>query len=177
MMPTQEITREMSLTQNISHSIDFFAEIYDSGPGHVTAFAASCVVAPISIVLFYSIIWFEHYGVDLKRTLINKSIASMCWCGVYLESVGFWVSSARFLFGPLSSAVCYVKTALTYSVLASALVFQDISLVARYFYIFVLKNPAAVEDEFWWVKHCLQLGSLVPQISSVSHRTLLPSFL
>ena len=139
----------MLLPKNSSFSLDFFDGIYETGPAHVAAFVASWIIAPISIILFYSIIWFEHYGVDLKRTLINKSIASMCWCGIYLESFGFWVSSVRFLYGPLPSDVCYFKTAFTYSTLASALLFQDISLVARYFYIFVLKNPAAVEDDFW----------------------------
>ena len=140
-----------NITENCSfpESEDFFSGLFENRPSKVIFVIVSIVGGFVLLPLVYSIIWFEHYGVDLKRTLINKSIASMCWCGIYLESFGFWVSSVRFLYGPLPSAVCYFKTALTYSTLASALLFQDISLVARYFYIFVLKNPAAVEDDFW----------------------------
>jgi hypothetical protein len=29
--------------------------------------------------MLYGIIWYEHYGSDLKRTLINRLITSLSW--------------------------------------------------------------------------------------------------
>jgi hypothetical protein len=37
----------------------------------------------ILLPLIYSIIWFERYGSDNKRPLLNKLVSSICWLGVF----------------------------------------------------------------------------------------------
>ena len=37
------------------------------------------IFVPINLVLLYSIIWYEHFGVDAKQTIINKFLSSACW--------------------------------------------------------------------------------------------------
>ena len=55
----------------------------------------------------------------------------------------------RFTVGPLPFEVCFVRTIILYSNACSVLLFVDLILVSRYFFLFVLKNPAAVLDDFW----------------------------
>ena len=43
------------------------------------AFIVSVLLSLIVIPSLYGIIWFERFGSDSKRTLINQLFASICW--------------------------------------------------------------------------------------------------
>jgi hypothetical protein len=139
----------LNFTQSYSTTPDFFADLYETRASKIAIMLISGVIAPINVILLYSIIWFEHYGVDLKRTLINKAIATMCWNGLMFETVLYALNIVQFIFGLLPFAVCLIKTAGTYTCNMIALLFVDISLITRYLYIFILKNSFAFQDDFW----------------------------
>jgi hypothetical protein len=143
------LVSRMYLAANNSISEDFFKELYEPRHSKTFIMLLTAAFAPVNIMLLYSIIWFEDYGVDLKRTLINKAIASMCWCGIVIETVLLFLNFLRYLSGPLPYAVCLVKTGVTYTASISVVLFLDMSLITRYLFIFVLKNPFAFHDDFW----------------------------
>jgi len=43
------------------------------------AFIVSVLLSLIVIPSLYGIIWFEKFGTDSKRTLINQLVSSICW--------------------------------------------------------------------------------------------------
>ena len=92
---------------------------------------------------------FEHFGSDLKRTILNKFVTSACFSGIQFVVFGQSLNILRYFIGPLPNLVCFVKTVLVQSVLIQILIFADGIVVARYLYIFVLKNPFAFQDDFW----------------------------
>ena len=71
-----------------------------------------------------------------------------------LVYVKFWPSFqvpeyVRFLFGPLPENFCYLKLVLRSSYFVEILLLFNASSVAKYIYIFWLKNPLAFPDSFW----------------------------
>ena len=103
----------------------------------------------VNVLLLYSIIWFEHFGSDLKRTLINKFLVSACWLGIEFEIVLHGTNMIRYAIGPFPASVCIFRTIILYSGTMNVLFFVDMNLLSRYIFIFILKNPAALIDDFW----------------------------
>jgi len=55
----------------------------------------------------------------------------------------------RYMFGPLSPTICFIELVLKNSIVTQMMFFLDGIIIARYLFIFWLKNPAAFNDEFW----------------------------
>jgi hypothetical protein len=62
------------------------------------AIVLSVLLSLIVIPSLYGIIWFERFGSDSKRTLINQLFASICW---------YFMISALFLEFPIIFRVVY----------------------------------------------------------------------
>ena len=64
----------------------------------------------------------------------------------------------RFIFGPMNSSYCFVKTIWRSYYATSSLLYYDFITIIRYVFIFHLKNPFAFKDDFWivfinaWIK-------------------------
>ena len=70
-----------NITENCSfpESEDFFSGLFENRPSKVIFVIVSIVGGFVLLPLVYSIIWFEQFGSDKKRTLINKFVSSVCW--------------------------------------------------------------------------------------------------
>ena len=109
------------------------------------AITCTCICTP----LFYCVIWFEKFGSDKKRTLINKLLTMNCWNGIgYLIFVQT-LEILRFIYGPLPLIICNIKNVIKLSSIFALVLNTDAALFANYAYIFWLKNPAAFQDKFW----------------------------
>jgi hypothetical protein len=116
------------------------------------------LIMVVVLPFLVGIIWFERFGSDKKRTLINKLVVSiivtvfLCGCLVQTGDI------IRYLSGPMPQMFCLIQATLRSSFLTSLLLLYDAIIIVRYLYIFVLKNPAAFHDEFWhrfiiiWIK-------------------------
>ena len=109
--------------------------------------AASLINVAIFSPLFYSIIWYER--VVIKRTLINQLVSSGCWV---IIAYNFLVQTPEIylsLNGPSTENFCrfhlFVKYVLAHNYTA---LLMAISLI-KYLYIFVVKSPASLNDDFW----------------------------
>jgi hypothetical protein len=128
---------------------DFFEIVYQNRPSKFVILSLAVILFPIKMSLLYSITWYERFGCDLKRTLINKFVSSTCWSGIGLITFALSLNLIRFTFGPLPKPVCWIKSLIVSASLANILVFIDAIILARFVFIFVLKNPAALHDDFW----------------------------
>jgi hypothetical protein len=148
-------------------SIDFFATAYAKTALTKTSIVISIIFAFLNIISGIGIIWFERFGSDKKRTLINRLLTSVCLTGIEYYVVVLPFEIVRHLNGPFGNVTCnfllLFKNILSIQV---ALFTLGVS-VSRYLYIFYLKNPARFQDEFWqlfiniWVVSCGIISQLV----------------
>jgi hypothetical protein len=82
-------------------------EFLENGISKIFSIIFAIILLCISLPLLYGIIWYERYGVDLKRTLINQLFMSVCWylmIGISFLQVSMII---RFLFKKsFSNAIC-----------------------------------------------------------------------
>ena len=57
---------------------DFFKFLMVYGPSEIVSLVFSAVSLVSVPLLLYSIIWFDNFGSDKKRTLINRLVSSFC---------------------------------------------------------------------------------------------------
>jgi hypothetical protein len=142
----------MTISENCSISgseTDFFSGIFENRPSKFVAVAFSGLVGLFLLPLVYSIIWYERFGSDNKRTLINKLVASLCWtCFEWYFSIQM-IDMFRYIFGPLPHFVCVAQLHLKNAIFTQQMLFINGIIISRYIFIFWLKNPAAFQDDFW----------------------------
>ena len=89
------------------------------------------------------------YDFFQKRTLMNKLFSSFCWyCLItvpIMQSMTLW----RYTVGPLCRTTCILQTAFMNIVKWQCLLIVDSILLSRYVFVFWLKNPSAMDDDFW----------------------------
>ena len=126
-----------------------FDELYRNRMSKILSILFSFTTAPFVVALFYGIVWYERYGTDNKRTLINKLVASQCWAFIQYYSVLQTIETITFMVGGLPSFICFGQVMMKNSYKTQFLLFFDSSIFVQYLFIFWVKNPAAVNDDFW----------------------------
>jgi hypothetical protein len=58
---------------------DFFSGLFENRPSKLAFVFSSIVGGLVLLPMVYSIIWYERYGSDTKRTMLNKFVSSLCW--------------------------------------------------------------------------------------------------
>jgi len=125
-------------------------EAIDSQNVFKTVFILSTILCIIlALAGFYSIIWFERFGSDKKRTVLNKLISSTCYVGMFANGFVQSLYAFRFAYGPLPPLLCFWLCLSKRTVINVAFLLLDSISILRYTFIFWLKNPAAFKDEFW----------------------------
>lgn len=115
----------------------------------------------------HGIVWFEKYGTYNKRTLINKLVASLCWNLIYMYVVCQPIEILSYIMGRLPQSLCFANVVMKNAAKTQTLLLFDSSIVVQYLLIFWIKNPAALNDEFWsffitmWIAGLAQIFNFV----------------
>ena len=56
-----------------------YCGLYQSRFSKWAAIVMSLILISVDVLMFYGIIWFERFGTDQRRTLMNKLLTSVCW--------------------------------------------------------------------------------------------------
>ena len=114
------------------------------------AFISFCDVLNITnIFMFCGIIWYERFGTDNRRTLMNKIVSLICCNATFSMSVNFFVDFSTYFLGPLNQHLCFFFQVFRNVIVLNSLAFLDALIISKYILIFWLKNPASVKDDFW----------------------------
>jgi hypothetical protein len=135
----------------LNRSNDFFVGLVENRISKISSVIFSALGSYLCIGMLYSIIWYEKFGSDSKRTLINRLFVYFWLCPMIWEATVQQVDIIRYIFGPMPKFVCRINYFLKLHFTIHALILLDFIVVARYIFIFWLKNPAAFNDEFWSV--------------------------
>ena len=58
---------------------EVFSGLVENRPSKFVFILSSVVIDVVNIGMAYGVIWYDRYGVDMKQTLMNKLITSICW--------------------------------------------------------------------------------------------------
>jgi hypothetical protein len=87
MMMMKTIQKSILNSTNSTTNEDYFQTAFESGmikSGVVVSYFISAIAI---IPLAYGIIWFERYGSDHKRIILNRIVSSICWSGIEYYSI------------------------------------------------------------------------------------------
>ncbi len=126
----------------------FFCGAFESRASKTALVVASSFLSLFDIALLYGAIWYEHFGTDNKRTLLNRLFTSLCWLCMASIFIGL-LDIVRYTIGPLPKLICQVQFFLRKIVKDEIVLYYDAITLSRYIFTFWLKNPTAVEDSFW----------------------------
>ncbi len=138
------------MNQTYHFSQDFFVELFESGVSKTICLTYSLLTVPILVLTLLSIIWYEKFCSDAKRTLLNRFLSSACWTCIEFVVLVQTADLLRYFYGPLPENFCLIHLSFKNAVVVQVLLFLDSIVVARYFFVFRLKNPAGFQDEFWY---------------------------
>ena len=86
-----------------------FDDIYIRNKELIAPIAASVINMVAVTPLYVAIVWFEKYGTDQRRSLLNKLVASTCWNAIVYNLTAVPMEIALTLFGPFGNAFCSLQ--------------------------------------------------------------------
>ena len=143
-----------------------FCGIFENRPSKFVFIASSLVLTAADLTLLFGAILFERFGSYQKRTLVNRLFTSLCWTSIASLLLGV-TDTFRYILGPFPPTICLFQHFLKKIVKDAILVFYNAITVSRYLLIFWIRNPTAVDDDFWssvlniWVVSACALSSFV----------------
>ena len=138
-------------TTNVHH---IFEGLYEMRVPKVLGIFISVVNIVFTSPVIYFLIWYEKFESNHARSLVNQFVSSGCWTAFIYNVLGqtFEIGIALNK-GPVSPVLCYPHAMLKI-VLGMQYTWQAVSIsVVKYLYIFVLKNPSGLHDDFWCQFH------------------------
>ena len=142
----------MQKINNISTSYDYFAGLFNENAISRYSFLAfgifSSLLGPLAL---YCVIWFERFGSDSKRTLLNMLASLGCWSLIEFIIFVEIPEIIRHFIGPFNPLFCFFHQTNRSRIYNDILLQLDTIPIIRYMSIFWLKNPAGINDEFWIV--------------------------
>ena len=138
----------MSELANCSGTEKHFCGAFENNLYKVPSIIFASVLTPICVICLYAIIWFEKFGTDHKRTLTNKLHSSLCWTLIYGIMICA-IDIIRYVTGPMPRPLCFFVVVAKNAIKNQGVLIYDAILITRYVFIFWLKNPGGVKDDFW----------------------------
>ena len=135
---------------NFSSKLEFTQmDLSVKNPLLIVSLLLSVLVTIFGPPLLFAVIWFERFGSDKKRTLLNMLVNMNCWTSIAFIILGQIPVIIIYTFGPLPVMFCILHTTVRLSIICSILMIFNAIIIFRFIYIFKLKNPAAFNDDFW----------------------------
>jgi hypothetical protein len=119
-----------------------FKNLYENTTTKIIILSVSLLSTILLLVLSYGVIWFERFGTDHRRTLMNKLVSSLSWFLMEWYLAGQIISIIMHCVGPLPSIVCAFQQIQKTSIKYQILICLDAMQITKYIFIFHLKNPS-----------------------------------
>lgn len=149
----------------LGSSDDFFKELFKLRLSNCVGLATNFIFGPFSVMMLFGISWYERNGSDAKQTILNKLLTLVgegtIWYGIFGQIPEIF----RYLYGPFPLWFCRYHLLVKSVILLNGWSFLCSSIVLRYCFIFVLKNPGRFNDDFWM----LFLKILIPVLNFLAN--------
>ena len=133
---------------NKSNSTSCYADFYLGIP-EILGLFFSFLNITIMNLSFYTIIWYERFGTNQNRTLINQFVTFACWIAI-ANNILLQIPEVIISFGfPLGQFFCGSSMILKNTIIMHYAANAAAISIVKYLYIFVFKNPSDKHDTFW----------------------------
>ena len=128
---------------------DYFCPIFDDHWYKTLFMTITFISIPINTALLSGIIWYERYGIEAKRTIVNKLFSSGCWTAIQFICLIIIPDLVRYSSGPWPDTICWLQLIVKNSIGSQFVLILTATIVMRYICIFLLNNPTGFQDDFW----------------------------
>ena len=128
---------------------DYFWPIYEDHWYKTVFMTITLIFLPINTALLSGIIWYERYGIDAKRTIVNKLFSFGCWTAIQFICLVIIPDLIRYNSGPWPEMICWLHLIVKNLIGSQFLLILTATIVMRYICIFLMKNPTGFQDDFW----------------------------
>ncbi len=145
---------------------DYFSALYTNNNLLRYCFISFAIFSSIFGTLgLYIIVWFEKRSNKQRQTLLNKLAALCLWSCIEFVLVIESTEVARYFYGPLPEKLCFWHQVYRSFVTIEVLLQIDAIIIARYIFIFWLKNPTGFNDGvwFWFIFIWIKLSNRITQ--------------
>jgi len=133
------------------NSSDFYPALTDNNPIRITCLVTCLVTILLGFPFHLGVLWFERFGSDKKRTILNMLVSEVIWLMVGFVAVIQFPEIFRFTYGPLPESLCFLQLFARNSLVFTITLLLNAISIWRFVFIFCLKNPAAFRDNFWFL--------------------------
>lgn len=149
-----------SCTESSNSTERCFPEVFENSPSKIILTTLSIIFCLFNLYLTLGIIWYERFSSDNRRTLMNRLVSLIClelakWL-VLCQSVDI----IRYIVGPFSVTFCNLHNILKLAARIQLLLLFNCMQITKYVFVFYLRNPSAVTEEFWSLSICICSSSL-----------------
>jgi hypothetical protein len=87
---------------------EYFDGLFETRPSKIAVVVFASLLTVVTILATYGIIWFEHFGSDLKRIFINKMVSSVCWTIMVWSMTIKIPDLIMYFYRPFPEKFCYL---------------------------------------------------------------------
>ena len=98
----------MALSNANNSTGDYFEELFEPKISKTIFMAISVVLNLFCVALCFCVIWYERYGLDVKRTIMNQLFSKLCWTGIEFILFITLPEWLRFFYGPFPRLPCWL---------------------------------------------------------------------
>ena len=132
-----------------------FRAVFDWNASKTIEIFASLINIVFVSPFYFYVVWYERFGANHQRSLINQLLASVCASGVaynvFVQTLDILVTA----FGPFSFMFCHFRRLVRSSITLQVMLMTTAITVVKFVYIFVLRSPPDSNLEFWNTFICL----------------------
>jgi len=123
----------MNKTANLTS--DLYGDILENRPSKIFCVIFSLVTAPLVALLFFGIAWYERFGSDRRRTLINKLLSSQCWSVIQYFLLSQSLDVLVYIIGTLPEPLCLLQLIYKNALKTQVILFIDMGLFIQYMFM------------------------------------------
>ncbi len=115
-----------------------FVELYEDQSSRIFLACISLISSLTSLPFYFGVIWYEHFGSDKKRTVINKLSSSVFLCGI------FWILFVQIpealihIFPMQAESLCLAQNVCKRTLLLQIMLISDAVIIFRYERVLIL---------------------------------------
>lgn len=135
----------MNSSNQLNFNSDAYEGLYEIRPSTIFCSTISFTILVLNLVLLCGIIWYEKH---LERSLLNKLVISLCWTWCFTLAI-CQLDVLRYMVGRLPEFFCIMMGVLKNCARTQLLILLDVMVIIQYLFVFVVKNPTGIMDNFW----------------------------
>jgi hypothetical protein len=125
------------MSENSTNFSDIsFGYLHENNYPKLISLTASSLLTILCIPLLYAFVWFEQFGSDKRRTLINRLISYIWKIVIFYLVVVRFCDAVNSIMGPFAEQACFILWIIKGACTAAVLTTVNVIMLTQYIFIF-----------------------------------------